>query len=434
MLRYPLASCLFALLAAAGGRADAADLYGGGADSAAVAYVGDAYLASSPSTRLSRDPAIAVPAVAFGVAALANLQPGRTPVFADFHSRYPSDAVSYCRTGTIFAKKLFNGQQLQASGACAPLNFAGVSALEPRPDFVGADAPFSTADYNAFVLAMQAERSAVVQLPVLAQAVAVIYNGGTGAPLALNLSTAQLCQIFAGDIVNWGDSRLGTGRPPGPIAIVYPNAGSGSAFALSSYLAARCNASFGHQFRADADFAVAVGAAMQRYAAVSPRFSESDAVAAVRSTAGALGFSGLGEAQAQGARYATVDGYDPAALPPSLNIAASSLLQGMVLDGNTVNQAPPMIPSVMRNCLKLVSPSVPLPNLYPIVGFHYLDSYYAGNGAKAPALRNLLRQFLRPTAAGAPDTRVTLPPGYSYLDGNLTLRFVLHTAINNCIN
>ena len=46
MPRISLALCLLALTAAASGRAAAVDLYGGGADSPAAAYVGDRYLAT----------------------------------------------------------------------------------------------------------------------------------------------------------------------------------------------------------------------------------------------------------------------------------------------------------------------------------------------------------------------------------------------------
>ncbi|QWP77054.1 substrate-binding domain-containing protein [Lysobacter sp. K5869] len=435
MPRFSLASCLLALLAAASGPAAAVDLYGGGADSPAAAYVGDRYLETTPVARLSRDRAIAVPFRTYAIAELGNMQGTRVPVFADFHIRYPADAVSYCRSGTVFGKKIFVAQgTAQAGGDCAPNGVAGFTALSARPDFIGSDAPFSYSDYETFLTNLQAERGAVVQIPVLAQAIAVIYKDGNGLPPGLGLNTESVCRVFGGDIVDWSDSRLGLELPyPRPITIVYSSAGSGAGFALSGYLQANCNGRFGFpadQFRQNADFVVAVGSALQRYAAVSAQLSEDMAVSKVRQTVGALSYAGIGETLAQGAMYARVNGYDPAMLTPP-NIPPASLLAGKVLDNGTIGDAPGALTTAMRNCLRTIAPSAPVTMAYPIVGVNYINAYYSGNGSKALPLRNLVRQFLRPNFT---DTRVALPPGYAYLDGNAVFRALLSTAINNCIN
>lgn len=374
----------------------------------------------------------------FAIADLGNVQPGRTPVFADFRNRYPADAVSYCRSGSGFGKNVFNGQgPYAADGDCAPNAATGFSALSARPDFIGNDAPFSRADYDTFLLNLQAERVAVVQIPVLAQSIAIVYRDGNGLPPGLNVTTEIVCRVFGGDIRDWSDPRLGLNLPPPrPITVVYPGAGSGAGFALSGFLQNNCNGRFGlpaAQFRQSADFVVAVGDALQRYAAVSPQPGEAAAVAAVRQTAGALGYAGIGEALNQGAMYARVNSYDPTLLVTP-NIVPAHLLAGKVLDNGTVGDAPAVLSTVQRNCLRLIAPTAPISSAYPIVGVSYLNAYYAGNADKAPALRNLLRQFLRPIQSNPVDPRVALPPGYAYLDGNALYRGMLNATINSCIN
>ncbi|SDX76129.1 PstS family phosphate ABC transporter substrate-binding protein [Lysobacter enzymogenes] len=437
MPRISLALCLLAL-AAVSGRAVAVDLYGGGADSPAAAYVGDRYLATQPVARLSRDRSIVVPYEFFSIAELGNVQPGRTPVFADFRNRYPADAVSYCRTGSGFGKHVFNGQgPYAADGDCAPNAATGFSALSARPDFIGNDAPYSLADYDAFLLNLQAERGAVVQIPVLAQAVAIVYRDGNGLPPGLNFTTETVCQVFGGNIRDWSDPRLGLNlSPPRPITVVYPSAGSGAGFALSGFLQNNCNGRFdlpAAQFRQSADFVVAVGDALQRYSAASPQPGEAAAVATVRQTAGALSYAGIGEALNQGAMYARVNSFDPATLATP-NIAPANVLVGKVLNNGTIGDAPGTLSNAQRNCMRLIAPTAPISSAYPIVGVSYLNAYYAGNADKAPALRNLLRQFLRPIQSNPVDPRVALPSGYAYLDGNALYRGMLNAAINSCIN
>ena len=117
------------VLMAAAGSATAADLYAGGATFPAPAYVGDLYNSLSPKARLSRDAAITAPAVAFSVAALGNSTGTNVPVFAKYRTLFPSDAVSYCQTGSGTGKKVLNNDTVFANGNCGDASSAAATCF-----------------------------------------------------------------------------------------------------------------------------------------------------------------------------------------------------------------------------------------------------------------------------------------------------------------
>lgn len=440
-----LATATVLLIAA--GSANAADLYGGGATFPAPAYVGDLYNSASPKFRLSRDASIASPAVTS--AALGNTNPGPsatlTPVFAKFRALYPADAASYCQTGSGTGKKVLNNDGLAANGACgdastpAPTGFASNG---PSPDFIGTDSPISTADYTTFNTNVAATRTAIVQIPTLAGAIALPFEDTNVTALALN--TEKVCRIYSAQITDWTDPLLGLGLSGShPITIVYRQDGSGTSFAFTSYLAAQCNGRYGvpgsttnpndptNFFKPNQSFETAVkqSGVWPAYAALAPASGNSGVVAKVNSTVDAFGYGDVAEVIAQGVMYATVNTFSPSAMPASLSLAPSSLLQGQVLNGATTAAAPGSATAAQKNCLKLVSPSAPISGAYPIVAVTYLNAYYGANAAaKVTPLRNLFKLFYDTTNAP------TLPTGYSYLSGNALFRSQINSAIASCIN
>ncbi|MBW8811388.1 MAG: substrate-binding domain-containing protein, partial [Lysobacter sp.] len=233
------------VLMAAAGSATAADLYAGGATFPAPAYVGDLYNSLSPKARLSRDAAITAPAVGFSVAGLGNSTGSKVPVFAKYRTLFPSDAVSYCQTGSGTGKKVLNNDTVFANGNCGDASSAaatGFTALSTTPDFIGTDSPISTADYNTFNTNMASTRTAIVQIPTIAGAIALPFkdNAATGLT-SVALTTQQVCQIYSAQITDWADSRLGLtlSGSPHPITIVYRSEGSGTSRRRRRLLQAR---------------------------------------------------------------------------------------------------------------------------------------------------------------------------------------------------
>ena len=424
------------------GSANAADLYGGGATFPAPAYVGDFYNGTSPVAKLSRDSAITLPAVSFSVAGLGNSTGTKIPVFKDYHTRYSADAVSYCQTGSGTGKKILNNDGVFANGDCSPAGITGFSAIsgQSAPDFIGTDAPIATADYNTFIANMASTRTAIVQIPVLAGAIALPFKDTVGGLTSVALNTEQVCRIFAGDIKNWNDSRL-TSPVAGshPITIVYRSEGSGTSFAFTSYLAAQCNGKFGLAadfFKPNQSYATAAASALPNYSASSAQAGNNGVVSKVKTTTDAIGYADIAEVLSQGVMYASVNGYDPATFGSAgpVSLAPASLLQAKVLDGATVNDVPASVAAPARNCTRLVAPTATISAAYPIAAVTYLVAYNAGNGTKATANKNLFKQFYGPIPATNPDPRVALPTGYAYIDGNTLFRSSAVGSINSCIN
>jgi phosphate transport system substrate-binding protein len=102
-------------------------------------------------------------------------------------------------------------------------------------DFGASDAPLSNDE-------MKAMPGAVVHIPTVAGAVAVIYNvPGVGRGLHLDADT--MAGIFLGNIKNWNDrsiTRLNPSfrLPNLPIAVIHRSDGSGTSYIFTNYLAA----------------------------------------------------------------------------------------------------------------------------------------------------------------------------------------------------
>ncbi|WP_313025693.1 substrate-binding domain-containing protein [Pseudomonas lopnurensis] len=94
-------------------------------------------------------------------------------------------------------------------------------------DYAGSDSVVSQAELDAYNSQSAALYGPLVQLPSAATSVTVPYNV-TGLN-SLDLTSEQLADIFAGNITDWSDSRLGLGiTGPRPITVVYRQDGSGT--------------------------------------------------------------------------------------------------------------------------------------------------------------------------------------------------------------
>ncbi|MDL5364329.1 substrate-binding domain-containing protein [Xanthomonas sp. NCPPB 2654] len=428
-----------AVAALSSGSAMAAEnLYGGGATFPAQPYVGTGYLTPNPDARLSTN-AGNTPGTGFTVSGIA-----AGSVFGTYKTNTTNN-VSYCQTGSGLGKTALNGaiaNQSCRDFSATPVGFSAPTSTSNTPDFIGTDSPLSTNDYSTFLGgANAAARVGLVQIPTIAGAIALPHNDSVD---NVALTTAQVCQIYSGQVSNWSSIPGVTGSA-GPIKIVYRTDGSGTSFAFTSFLAARCNGTAnvpsGFVFTPNQSFTAALpGGASAVYGTRGVSASgNAGVVAAVLSTANAdaLGYADIGEVVAQAADYATVNGFDPALFgknasgvptPISIN-PTTGLLAGRVLDGATVNLVPGSGSTAVKNCVRLVSPSAAIANAYPIAAITYLAGYVNGNGSAAhiQALKDLYGQFYNTT------TRPVLPNGFAYLDGVATFRTSVQSTITNCV-
>lgn len=416
-----------ALAVAAGSATAAENLYGGGATFPVPAYVGGDYLLTTPDARLSTNAGNNA-GLGFQTAALS-----ATSVFADYSADYAVQDynVSYCQTGSGTGKTTLNGSN--ANQACrdystSPLGFSGATA---RADFIGTDSPISATDYANYKAGPNfATGLGITQIPTLAGAIALPYNDAVSAVSPrFNLTTQQVCQIYAGVIKDWNGIPA-TGAPAGStITIVYRTDGSGTSFALTSWLASRCNGNFGIAagfFTPNQTFASSMTGGLAIYAAsigASGNAGVVSAVGAAVSPTKAMGYADYAEVDSQdntnaNLNFVTVNGLNPstfggAGAQRQVALAASSLKRGQVLNGSTFAPVDPTIPASIRNCLFTVDPAVAIAGQYPIAAITYLDGHNSGNGTKVDAIKKLYQHFYNLPVANRP----ALPAGFAYVDG-----------------
>jgi ABC-type phosphate transport system substrate-binding protein len=235
-------------------------LVGGGATLPAIAYVGAAWLDGTPTdanpSRLSKtDPNVLggtvnkTPADAdsiFGVYAVGTTK--STLFGAGKSVKTPNPNVSYCQTGSGTGRKVIYGNSSNnATGTCGDYLTSPSGFGAPYDAQFGAsDAPFLASDYNAFLTNRTANttnknnKSGPVQFPVLAGAIAVVYNAPASAGLSaqMNLTESQICKAFSGQYATWGD-LLGSSDTT-PITIVYRDDDSGTTFNFTNHLSSVC--------------------------------------------------------------------------------------------------------------------------------------------------------------------------------------------------
>jgi phosphate transport system substrate-binding protein len=134
----------------------------------------------------------------------------------------------YSKWFSVYAQKgvQINYQAIGSGGGIQQLKNGTV-------DFGASDAPLTNGD-------MKEMPGAVVHIPTVAGAVAVVYNG---LPKGLKLSGPVLAGIFLGQITRWNDAKIaalnpGVSLPNRAVSVAHRADGSGTSYIFTSYLKA----------------------------------------------------------------------------------------------------------------------------------------------------------------------------------------------------
>lgn len=440
-------AALAAAISSAPFAASATDLIGGGASLPAVAYVGDAFTGTNPESRLSSS-FLNLAGDAGPGYEVAGLSPGS--IFAEFEISN-SHHASYCQTGSGTGKRVLLGVSgYAANGECrdysaSPVGFSSdvIDAWIPQPnipDFSGSDAPLTQDDINTFIgtNGHQSDRTNLVQVPALGALIGLPVNLSGITSNQLDLSTQQVCDIFAGNTTTW--NQVSPSFPNTPITVVYRQDDSGTVFAFTQYLAATCNVVLGNkEFDTNELFSWAVedntnlnrdnGLVEGVYADSIAASGNGGIITSVAGRAGSIGFANFSNVASANQDYALIDSLDPATAP-SVDYQLADLLGNQVLGNNNPStglpQPQPMtgLPANPNECLQVIDPAAQLDGVYPIAAVTNLLTYTNDNRDPA-ATRALFKQVLNtPTA--------DLPVGYAQLGA--TIRAELTSSIDNCIN
>lgn len=185
--------------------------------------------------------------------------------------------------------------------------------------FAASDSILSASEISTYNANFGAAYGPLIQIPSVATAVAIPYK--KAGQTALNLTSAQLCDVFSGYKTTWGD-LLGT-TDYTPIRVVYRNISSGSTEILSRHLNSICPS----RFATNAMFTNA------RYPFGSPLppnwvgvASNLDVVTAVNAVDGSIGYSGPdGISVSNNAVVARVNGVLPTLANVTLALSSVSL-------------------------------------------------------------------------------------------------------------
>ncbi|AFT69227.1 Alkaline phosphatase L [Alloalcanivorax dieselolei B5] len=411
--------------------AQATDLVGGGASLPAIAFVGEDFTYTSPSSRLSTnttlfpgfDPMSGAPYVQSFISIGS--------IFDTFEMLSGTHTASYCQTGNGIGKRVFLGASgWSADGDCRDYGAVpvGFSHLNPVPGFSSSAVPLSVDDIVTFQNGHQVNRDNLVQAPALAVALGLSFNLGTG---PLNLSADDVCGIYAGIYQYW--DSINPSWPNQPIVVVYRVDDSGATVALTHYLADTCNGRTvngtpipGNHFQTGQSFPAAVGGVSNYYDAIAAS-GDVGITSTVQSNYGSIGYAGFPTiATTSGLEYFTISGVDPVALPSLLTISPSQLLVDRVLGANTWGGLPttqPLDPVMQESCVAMIDPAAQLTQAYPIVAFINLLGY-TENNPDPGAIRGLFKEVIGGTTP--------LPSGYAYFDS--TTMSSMETLVDACIN
>jgi len=349
----------------------AVKIYGGGATLPAIAYVGTSWSNSNPDSRLTSIP-------------------DAGSLFAQVAS---SVTASYCQTGSGTGRKVLIGGQtttfngvtypIEADGNCpafgdtvTPVNGFAAPVGQLDTNFAASDAPMSSSEYTTF-LANQAEHIEPVQLPAIVGSVAIEYNNAD-VTSTLNLTDAQICGIFDGQINNW--SQLGF--PAKPITVVYRSDSSGTTFSFTNHLAKVCNSS-ALIYNTNSTFASAYFTGYALPAGAVGKSGNPLVATTIPTIDGAIGYAEYADAKLEltnlglPVTVATVNGFSPATPSASfLSNAAVLKADSVLASTNQANGQPAVVtlaslgvtPAV-ANCLYLIDPAsyATSTTSYPIV-------------------------------------------------------------------
>lgn len=160
---------------------------------------------------------------------------------ADLYKGSPDSILpanfSYAVTGSGTGKSAFLTNNSALFSATGTVHFAGSDSVLSGGDATVPTAGSERAIYNAtYNVAGDPNRyGPLLQFPSVATSVTIPFNK---AGAALNISDANLCGIFAGQITDWSQVA-GSGRT-GALRVVYRNESSGTSELLTRYLTTVC--------------------------------------------------------------------------------------------------------------------------------------------------------------------------------------------------
>ncbi|HEV2580967.1 MAG TPA: phosphate ABC transporter substrate-binding protein PstS [Ktedonobacteraceae bacterium] len=230
-------------------------------------------------------------------------------------------------------------------------------------DFGATDAPLTDAQEA------KSTTGNIIHVPVTLGAVAMSYNL-SGVSGHLNLTPAIIAGMYLGTITSWDDASIKTANPGvtlphEAISVVHRSDGSGTTSIFTHYLAA-----------VSSDWSTKVGAATTVNWPVGVGGKGSAGVAAaIKSTAGAIGYVELAYVLQNNLAYAAVQNVNGKLVLPSLD--------GAKADAANFTNIPPDLRFYIVNAAGDTS--------YPISGFSWVVVYqHQSNATKGEAVANLL--------------------------------------------
>lgn len=303
------------------------------------------------------------------------------------------------------------------AGKTAFLTNAPASINQPAGtpvDFAGSDSVLSQTEldnYNNLTTGKVSTFGKLIQVPSVGTSVTIPYKR-TGVT-TLQVSAAQLCDVFSGTITTWGQ-LLGTGAADTtPIKVIYRSGSSGTTELLSRFLNDSCPTKFG----VNGTFTTAnIGAEPANWQAVA---TSADVVTAVNANDGAIGYVSPDYVSTTNAVVARVSKAAMAAgTAPLPTLANARNALGTAVAPTGTNRANPLkwVPTFGSNTAAGDTPVATAANAYPIVGYtNFLVGQCYATAADATAVRTFLNDLYTGTKAAviAQHSFVSLPTAFA---------------------
>lgn len=304
-------------------------IYGGGATLPADAYVGDSWLDAVPSRRLSNTlPPPAGSKSNDNAASAGSLFTAYSLSTAAGSQSAGTVGVSYCQTGSGTGRGVITNK-VNGSGLCGDYSGTptGFAATTRRADFGASDAPLSQGDINNFYASNNDPLKSTdnttaqnygtlytqpVQIPAVAGSIAIVYNNADLGKVQLNLTRADICGIFSGQITDWAalsshTPKLKQGLKSKTIKVVVRSDSSGTTFSFSNFLSQACPAvgiGSGSTRFVTANTFIGSGSSSAAFtiAGVTGASGNGNVVNTVASTDGAIGYAEVADAVSRNKR------------------------------------------------------------------------------------------------------------------------------------
>lgn len=297
------------------------------------------------------------------------------------------------------------------AGKTAFLTNAPASINQPAGtpvDFAGSDSVLSATELTNYNNANGAAFGKLIQVPSVGTSVTIPYKR-TGVT-SLQLTGAQLCNVFSGTTTTWGE-LLGTADTTA-IKVIYRSGSSGTTELLSRFLNDSCPLKFG----VSGTFTTAnIGAEPANWQAVA---TSADVVAAVNANDGAIGYVSPDYVNANSAAVVARVSKLPLAAgvaAPLPNATNTRTALGTALAPSTkADRANPLkwVPTFGSAATDTAVPTTG----YPIVGYtNLLVGQCYATAADATAVRNFLNDLYTGTKASviAQHSFVSLPTAFA---------------------